>query len=250
MLSAAQKIPATRPTPKRRARLASVSSIVARSYPGKFIGIDNQLPWHLPTDLKHFKSTTNGKPIIMGRKTFESIGRPLPNRYNIVLSRIREEDRKNLIWANSLESALYFADVYAICNKIDEIFIIGGSQMYSLFDKFVNKIYLTEVYSGLINGDAKFEFDFPIDKWKTKSEVEFPATETDQYPFRISVLRKRLPHLRNEFLDDFLDPSGEKKEWRRRAMTTAGIESVGVFEQAAVQFAFSFPGDAQCDEEG
>lgn len=221
--------------------MASVSSIVARSYPGKFIGIDNQLPWHLPTDLKHFKETTKGKPIIMGRKTFESVGRPLPHRYNIVLSRIREEDKINLIWANSLESALYFADIYAICNKIDEIFVIGGSQMYNLFEGFVNKIYLTEVFSGLINGDAKFEFEFPNDKWKTKSEVDYKATNLDQYDFRIRVLRKRIPHLRDEFLDQFLDPTGEKKEWRKRAMQAAQIESVNKLESAAVQFSLAFP---------
>ncbi len=233
---------------KRRARLASVSSIVARSYEGRFIGIDNQLPWHLSTDLQHFKATTNGKAVIMGRKTFESIGRPLPNRYNIVLSRIKGDDKKNLVWANSIESALYFADIYSISNLQEEIFIVGGSQMYSEFSEFINKIYLTEVFCGLINGDAVFDHNFDQIKWKIKSEQDYPKTDKDQYPFRITIMRKRKPIHRYEFIEKFLDPSGERREWRRRAIEALDEKAASEFDLKAEQFAFKFCEETQIDD--
>ncbi len=241
-VTVSRPLQSSKPNERRKARLAAISSIVARSYPGNFIGIDNQLPWNLPTDLKHFKKTTNGKALIMGRKTFQSIGRPLPNRYNVVLSRELGQDKSNLIWADSVESALYFADIYSICNKLNEIFVIGGSQMYSLFHDSISKVYLTQVFSEYVKGDSKFEFTFDNEIWRTLREEEFSANNVDQFSFRISVFRKRISKVREEFIDKFLDPDGEKRIWRARALEAAGNISLQTFSDAAEQLALDLVG--------
>jgi len=236
-VSAQKKLPKSK---ARKIRMPSVSSIVARSYPDHIIGDDNQLPWRLRTDLQHFRRTTDGKAIIMGRKTFESIGKPLPNRFNIVLSRTLGEDSKNLIWAKDLSSALYFADFFSIAKGSHEFFVIGGAQMYSMFFDYINKVYLTEVFSPYIKGDAKFDFDFDKDEWKTIKEEEFPATNHDQYPFRVSVKRKRKDLIREEMIDKFLKPADELRLLLDRAQLTTGITADEKFEEAAEQFALNF----------
>ena len=100
-----------------------ISLIVAMAE-NRVIGRDNQMPWHLPADLRHFKSVTLGKPVIMGRKTFESIGRPLPGRRNLVISRNTEWQADGVETVNSLDAAL------ALVNAHDEVMIIGGGQLY------------------------------------------------------------------------------------------------------------------------
>jgi dihydrofolate reductase len=221
----------------RKIRLPSVSSIVARSYPDHIIGDDNQLPWKLRSDLQHFRRTTDGKAIIMGRKTFESIGKPLPNRYNIVLSRTTGEDSNNLIWAKDVSSALYFADFFSIAKGNKEFFVIGGAQMYSVFFEFINKIYLTEVFSNIIKGDAKFDFEFDVKEWRTVREDDFPATNHDQFPFRITIKRKKIGHIRDEMIDKFLRPKHEWRSLLERAEQTTGIHADDNFAAAAEQFA-------------
>src|SRR5882724_3180559 len=125
-----------------RARMPSISFIVARSSPGNVIGYENKLPWHLKSDLKRFREITTGHVVIMGRATFESIGRPLPNRTNIVLSRnpaltnsggINFDEGTQLTWTNTFEDALLTADIISICRQKSDIFVIGGEAMYKLF---------------------------------------------------------------------------------------------------------------------
>lgn len=227
----------------RKIRLPSVSSIVARSYPDYIIGDDNQLPWRLKSDLQHFRRTTHGKAIIMGRKTFESIGKPLPNRYNIVLSRNIGEDQKNLIWAKDVNSALYFADFYSIAKGNRDFFVIGGAQMYEVFAQWINRIYLTEVFSPLIRGDARFEFDFEPKEWRTLSEQDYSASNVDQYPFRVRVMHKKKDEVRREMLDKFLSPTAAIAELRNRAALTSGVKPDAAFRQAAEQYALNFGDD-------
>ena len=140
--------------------LPSISCVVARSYPDRVIGCENQLPWRLKTDLQNFKKTTKGHAVIMGRKTFDSIGRPLPNRKNIILSKQNNFTNADVEIANSFEQALFSADVYSISESVRDIFIIGGDQIYRVFEEFINKVYLTDVFTGEISGDAFFDFDF------------------------------------------------------------------------------------------
>ncbi|WP_190234886.1 dihydrofolate reductase [Allorhizobium terrae] len=185
-----------------RVRMPSAASIVARSYPDKIIGIENTLPWHLRTDLQLFKKRTLGHAVIMGRKTFESIGKPLPNRVNIILSRSKLDildEYPSVKWAADPETALYFADVDSIISGNKEFFIIGGEQIYNLFNKFMNRVFVTDVFCGNINGDAKFDVDFAAgdvgkrSEWIIKREEEYPKTVSDDYPFRVTEYRRRMP---------------------------------------------------------
>lgn len=175
----------------RKLILPSISCVVARSYPDRVIGCENQLPWHLKTDLQNFKKTTQDHAVVMGRKTYESIGRPLPNRKNIILSKSEMKTNENVEVANSFEQALFSADVYSIANSKRDIFIIGGDQIYRVFESFINKVYLTDVFTGKIPGDAFFNFDYDKRQWKILSETEFPKSDVDEFPFRLTVLERQ-----------------------------------------------------------
>lgn len=180
---------------KKQVRMPSATSMVARSYPDKIIGVDNELPWHLGTDMKHFKGKTVDHAIIMGRKTFESIGRPLPRRLNIVLSRTEIPETDSLKWAKNRETALLLADIYSIVNNKKEFFIIGGEIIYELFESMINKVFYTDVYCGNINGDAKFEKEFTSKEWWFPYEEEFPKSEIDDYSFRVTcAIRRKSEH--------------------------------------------------------
>ena len=119
------------------------------------IGVANQLPWHLPEDLKHFKKHTINKPIIMGRNTFDSIGRALPERDNIVLSRTQQLSHDHIFLANNKSDALRMAEDFAKSRGSEEIMIVGGEQIYRMFFDDVSRIYVTLV-DLIIDGDAFF----------------------------------------------------------------------------------------------
>ena len=126
-----------------------LSLIVAMSE-NRVIGKDNKLPWHIPADLKRFKQITSGHPIIMGRKTFESIGKPLPNRTNIVISRTQTRTDGTVAWCQSLEQALEIAKE---SEGSEETFVIGGAEIFRLALPYVNKIYFTKIHQ-IIEGDV------------------------------------------------------------------------------------------------
>lgn len=125
-----------------------INMIVATSKNNQ-IGIDNKLPWHIPEDLAYFKSITNGHTVLMGRKTFESIGRPLPHRQNIVLTRDLNFTAEGITVLHSLEEALAF------CQNKEQVFIIGGGEIYNQFLPYTHKLYITLV-DKLIEGDTDF----------------------------------------------------------------------------------------------
>jgi dihydrofolate reductase len=140
------------------------------------IGFENQLLWHLPKDLKHFKDITSGHPIIMGRKTYESIGKPLPNRTNIVVSRKKDWFEEGILIVGSIKEAMKFA------KKIDEeVFIIGGGNIYGQTIDLVDKLEVT-----LVKADLQADTYFPkIDGkvWKMTNEVFHEKDEKNQYDF-------------------------------------------------------------------
>lgn len=115
----------------------------------RVIGVNNTLPWYISEDLKHFKSLTTGHTIIMGRKTYESIGRPLPNRRNIVISRNTEASYEGAEVVHSIE------DAFSICKNDNEVFVIGGSNIYEQALSLVDYIYITEIKKSF-SGDAFF----------------------------------------------------------------------------------------------
>ena len=157
-----------------------ISLIVAFTQ-NRVIGEDNQMPWHLPRDLAWFKRNTLNKPVIMGRKTFESIGRPLPNRNNIVLSR-QPFIYDGVQWADSLQTALSF------CENEAEVMIIGGGELFKQSLPMADKLYLTEIQTAL-DGDTFFpQIDF--NQWKIVEEEYTQADEKNAYACRFMVLEK------------------------------------------------------------
>lgn len=119
------------------------------------IGRDNDLPWRLPSDLKHFKAVTMGRPVIMGRRTYDSIGRPLPGRDNIVVTRSATFDPAQVHAAYSLDEAEMLAEGFARARGVDEIFVIGGGQLYAETIGRAHRLYITEV-AEQPEGDTRF----------------------------------------------------------------------------------------------
>lgn len=140
-------------------------SIIAAIAENNVIGKDNDLIWHISEDLKRFKKLTSGHPVIMGRKTYESLPfKPLPNRKNIIISSQKELKYKGAIIVNSVESA------FQECQNDDEVFICGGATIYELFYPFSNKMYITKVHHNF-EGDTFFpEVDYK--KWEINYESE------------------------------------------------------------------------------
>jgi dihydrofolate reductase len=162
-----------------------IALIVAVSQ-NNVIGRDNQLPWHLPEDLQYFKSVTMGKPILMGRKTYESIGRPLPGRTNIVITRDPNWTAVGVEVVNSLDAAMVAGEEACKEAKSDEIMVIGGAQIYRDCLPLASKLYLTQVEAE-IEGDAFFP-NIDFNQWQKIAET-IPKT-MDSYNYRFVVLQR------------------------------------------------------------
>jgi dihydrofolate reductase len=162
-----------------------IAIIVAVSQ-NNVIGRDNQLPWHLPEDLQYFKSVTMGKPILMGRKTFESIGRPLPGRVNIVITRDPDWTAEGVEIVNTIDDAMAAGAAVCKAANSDEIMIIGGAQIYRDCLPLADVLYLTKVEAE-IEGDAFFP-DIDLDQWQEVSEKS-PKT-IDKYAYRFVILKR------------------------------------------------------------
>jgi len=196
-----------------RVKLPSITYIVARSYDNHVIGCDNKLPWRLSSDLRQFKRLTTDHAIIMGRKTYESIGKPLPNRLNIVLSRSRVGNSEGAIWVKDAAESLFVADIYSILNNKEEIFVIGGAEVYDIYIKLIQKIYLTEVFCGQVEGDSFFRPEFDRRIWKLANEVDFPKSDLDEYSFRILTYIKKRKYTRLIKYYEFMHEFEERNMW-------------------------------------
>lgn len=146
------------------------------------IGKDNQMPWHLPADLAWFRKNTTGKPVIMGRKTFESIGRPLPKRINIVLSR-KPFEHEGVVWKDSLESAVDFV------KDFEEIMLIGGGELFKQYLPKADKLYLTQIQAEL-DGDVFFP-EINWDEWNIEFEEYRKADAHNDYDCRFLILTRK-----------------------------------------------------------
>ncbi len=146
------------------------------------IGLDNKMPWHLPADLKHFKAMTLGKPIIMGRKTWDSLGRPLPGRLNLVVSRQPGLQLEGAETFTSLDDALQRAEAWAREQGADEIMLIGGAQLYTQALDRAQRLYLTRIEASP-EGDAFFP-QFDETRWQRIDSQAHPASgEAPAYRF-------------------------------------------------------------------
>lgn len=148
------------------------------------IGRDNALPWRLPGDLAHFKRTTLGAPIVMGRKTWESLGRPLPGRHNIVISRDAAYAATGADVVGSIDAAL------ALAGDVPEVFVIGGAQIYAQALDRADRIVATEVQAE-VQGDAFFP-PLPAEGWREVSRATQPAENGYTYDF-VDYARDRVP---------------------------------------------------------
>ena len=152
------------------------------------IGRGNALPWDLPDDLQHFKRTTLGRPIIMGRKTFDSIGRPLPGRLNIILTRDGNWQAPGVSVATSMEQAIDIAEGQAITDGADSVMVIGGAEVYRQALPFTSRAFLTRVH-GNVPGDAFFDLE-QIESWRELSRLGVSAGERNSHDFSIIELIK------------------------------------------------------------
>ncbi|MCG4452523.1 dihydrofolate reductase [Pseudomonas sp. MMS21-TM103] len=156
--------------------------LIAALAQNRVIGRANQLPWHLPADLKHFKALTLGKPIIMGRKTWDSLGRPLPGRLNLVVSRQPGLQFDGAEVFASLEAAIVRAEQWAREQGVDELMLIGGAQLYQQALPLAARLYLTRVDISP-EGDAWFP-EFDAAAWqRTAAETFAPLAQSPAYTF-------------------------------------------------------------------
>ncbi|HCZ9270152.1 TPA: type 3 dihydrofolate reductase [Vibrio alginolyticus] len=158
-----------------------IISMIAAMADNRIIGKDNQMPWHLPADFAWFKRCTMGKPVVMGRKTYESIGRPLPGRLNIVISREETLKIEGVTTVTSIEQAL------DVAGDVEEVMIIGGGAIYAACLPMANKLYVTHIEAA-IDGDTQFP-DWG-DQFKETYSETYQADEKNAYDMRFTVLEK------------------------------------------------------------
>ena len=157
-------------------------SLVVAASDNDVIGRDNALPWHLPADLKHFKAVTMGKPIVMGRKTYESIGRALPGRLNIVISRNRSLEIPGVTVVGSFEEAL------ARAGDVPEVAVIGGAELFRSALPLASRVYFTRVH-GNVDGETKFPALDPS-QWREVERSHHPSDERHAFAMTFSTFQK------------------------------------------------------------
>lgn len=159
-----------------------IISLIAAMAANRVIGAENAMPWHLPADLAWFKQNTLNKPIIMGRNTYLSIGRPLPGRLNIVISRQPQTDER-VTWVTSLEQAIQAA------GEVEEVMIIGGGSVYQQALAQADRLYLTHIEAEL-TGDTHFP-DYQQLAWHQVFSQHHPADEKNPHAYQFEILERQ-----------------------------------------------------------
>lgn len=160
-------------------------SMIAAMAHDRVIGKDNQMPWHLPADLAHFKRVTLGKPVLMGRKTFESIGRPLPGRRNLVISRNPGYQAEGIEVLGSVEAAL----ALLAGSSVEELMVIGGGHLYAEMLPSADCLYLTRIDLA-VEGDTRFPA-FDDGQWQRVDCESHSADEKNPYPYSFETWQRR-----------------------------------------------------------
>lgn len=159
-----------------------IISLIAALATDRVIGMENAMPWHLPGDLAWFKRNTLNKPVIMGRKTFESIGRPLPGRLNIVISS-KPGEHEGVTWVTSVDAAL------AAAASVEEVMVMGGGRVYEQFLPKANRLYLTHI-DAEVEGDTHFP-DYEPDDWESTFSEFHDADEQNSHGYCFEILDRR-----------------------------------------------------------
>ena len=154
----------------------------------RVIGRDNKLPWYLPNDLKYFKQTTLGKPVIMGRKTYESIGKPLPGRTNIVITRQTDYQPEGVKVVSSVEDAIQVAENVCLIDGQEEAMVMGGAEIYGLTLPHCERLYLTEVHAE-VEGDAWFP-EYDKSEWAEVTREDFKAEGPNPFDYSFVVYER------------------------------------------------------------
>ena len=157
--------------------------MIAAMANNRVIGLDNKMPWHLPADLQHFKKVTTGKPVIMGRKTFESIGRPLPGRRNIIITRNSEYTAQGIEVVTTPDAAL------ELVATTEEVMIIGGGNIYEQFLPKAERLYLTFIDLD-VKGDTQFPDYNKVANWYVKEEQENHPDDKNLSSYKFVTLYK------------------------------------------------------------
>jgi dihydrofolate reductase len=165
-----------------RSNMANIEMVVAVAENG-IIGKDGDMPWRLPSDLKHFKQVTMGCPIIMGRLTWQSIGRALPGRLNIVISRSQLDLPEGVVCVASAEAGVQAA------GDVETVMIIGGGKIYKIFEPMASTVHLTQVHAAP-EGDTRFALSQPSD-WHEQTRERFSAGEKDSADYSFITLQRR-----------------------------------------------------------
>jgi dihydrofolate reductase len=160
-------------------------AVIVAAAENTVIGRNNALPWYLPEDLRYFKKVTLGKPIVMGRKTFESIGRALPGRTNIVITRNPDFQAEGVRVVASLDEALQLAENIAVIDGAQELVVIGGAEIYKAAIPQADRLYITEVHAS-VEGDACLP---PIEwsDWQEVGRQRYPAQDPNPYDYSFVV---------------------------------------------------------------
>lgn len=164
-------------------------TLIAAIGENNIIGAEGRIPWRLPSDFAFFKAMTLGKPVIMGRKTFESIGRPLPGRTNIVVSRQQGYQPDGVIVISSLAAALQHAEAIAVADKADAVMVAGGAQIYLEAMPAADRLVITHVALAP-EGDARFPEIDPM-VWEVSETPHVPRSERDSAAFCVKIYRRR-----------------------------------------------------------
>ena len=172
------------------ARIALIAAVAENGV----IGRDRDMPWRLPTDLRRFRALTLGKPVIMGRKTFETLGRPLPGRDNVVVTRDRGFSGEGLRVAHSIKEAIETARTLAGERGADEVFVIGGGEVYAAALPHADRLYLTRVHARP-EGDTCFP-SFDPQHWREVARETAPAGERDSADMTFLIFERRGLHIR------------------------------------------------------
>ena len=163
-------------------------SLIAAVAENQVVGRNNALPWYLPEDLKYFKRTTLGKPVVMGRRTWESIGRPLPGRLNIVVTRQANYSAEGARVVADLDAALELAQAQATIDGQDEVMVIGGAEIYALALPAADRLYLTEVHAE-VAGDAHFPH-WERSEWREISRERHAASGNNPHDYSFTVYER------------------------------------------------------------
>ena len=168
---------------KKIKMIKMIISLIVAIGENRVMGYKNRLPWNLPSELKYFRETTKGKPVIMGRRTFESIGRPMPERLNIIVTRDKDYKAAGCVVVNNKEDAIKAA------KGSNEIMVIGGAEIYKLFLPIANRLYITKVH-GAFNGDTYFP-KFNENEWAKSKEKFVEEDNENKYSYTIMVLERK-----------------------------------------------------------